>query len=181
MICLSISLWPDRTFLPESFLPNSGIVLCFYEPVRTFKTTKKLFSFPFLSDHTQKNPTRFFSSIAINPFVMLCRASRMCVRANLMIKIYDLVRVFGSTSPLAFIFLFFWGPPCACISEGNFLLVCSAARIFSFFDEICFYPFQFKFSFTSKALNYSFAEWEINGIRLTAGFNEFHFHLTDLD
>lgn len=30
MICLSISLWPSfRTFLPESFLPNSGIFVSF--------------------------------------------------------------------------------------------------------------------------------------------------------
>ena len=65
---------------------------------------------------------------------------------NLMIKIYDSLRVFGSSSPLAFIF-FFWGPQCVCIGEENFLLVCD----FFPFDEIsAFILFNLNFHLQAK-------------------------------
>lgn len=59
MICLSISLWPSfRTFLPESFLPNSGIVLNFLFHWRRILTPKNIF---YLTALKKKAPTRLFS------------------------------------------------------------------------------------------------------------------------
>lgn len=78
---------------------------------------------------------------------MLCKAFRMCVRANLMIKIYDLVRVFGSTSPLAFIFLFL-GPTLRLYWWRKFSSrLCSAAQFFSpfFLMKIAFILFNLNF------------------------------------